>query len=433
MRAKARKSCPNCLRLQAKLDAQEARLEAIEATVVRLQEQLAAARKDSSTSSKPPSSDIVKPPKPPPPEGQDKRRIGGQPGHPKHERAAFSPESVNAGVDMFMVPFDFRAFVANTVADVDAGLIPISRIDDAVTRILRTKLRGGLFHLPKPSERQFANDQDAITDRSLARRAVRESLVLLKNNDNVLPLPRDVKVLLVGKSGDSIQNQTGGWSRTWQGGPAPFAPDDVNLNSDFPSGQSILGALRETVGEDHVTFSADASGVNVADFDVAIAAVGELPYAEFFGDVATADGNWRDPTNLAKRTLEHGVRYPEDRAVLEAVSGQGVPVVTVLMSGRVLYTNREINLSDAFVAAWLPGTEAGGITDVLFRSSSGPRRDFSGKLPFSWPRSACQTTVNIGDEDYDPQFPLGYGLTDGDDENLGVLDETPGPAEGCAK
>ena len=207
------------------------------------------------------------------------------------------PESVNAGVDMFMVPFDFRAFVANTVADVDAGLIPISRIDDAVTRILRTKLRGGLFHLPKPSERQFANDQDAITDRSLARRAVRESLVLLKNNDNVLPLPRDVKVLLVGKSGDSIQNQTGGWSRTWQGGPAPFAPDDVNLNSDFPSGQSILGALRETVGEDNVTFSADASGVNVADFDVAIAAVGELPYAEFFGDVATADGNWRDPTN----------------------------------------------------------------------------------------------------------------------------------------
>ena len=99
------------------------------------------------------------------------------------------PESVNAGVDMFMVPFDFRAFVANTVADVDAGLIPISRIDDAVTRILRTKLRGGLFHLPKPSKRQFANDQDAITDRSLARRAVRESLVLLKNNDNVLPLP----------------------------------------------------------------------------------------------------------------------------------------------------------------------------------------------------------------------------------------------------
>ena len=127
------------------------------------------------------------------------------------------------------------------------------------------------------------------------------------------------------------------------------------------------------------------------------------------------------------------MRYPEDRAVLEAVSGQGVPVVTVLMSGRVLYTNREINLSDAFVAAWLPGTEAGGITDVLFRSSSGPRRDFSGKLPFSWPRSACQTTVNAGDEDYDPQFPLGYGLTYRDDENLGVLDETPGPAEGCAQ
>ena len=343
------------------------------------------------------------------------------------------PESVNAGVDMFMVPFDYRAFVTNTIADVEAGLVPMSRIDDAVTRILRTKIRGRLLSMPKPSERQFAGDEDAIVDKSLARQAVRESLVLLKNNDDVLPLRRDVKVLLVGKSGDSLQNQTGGWSRSWQGGPAPFAPEDFNLNSDFPGGTSLLGALQETVGEDNVTFSEDATGVDVADFDVVIAAIGELPYAEFFGDVATADGNWRDPTNLARRTLEHGVRHPEDRAVLAAVSGQGVPVVTVLYSGRVLYTSAEINLSDAFVAAWLPGTEAGGITDVLFRSRHGKRRDFVGTLPFSWPRAACQTSVNAGDDDYDPLFPLGYGLTYRDDENLGALDEAPGPAEGCAE
>jgi beta-glucosidase len=342
------------------------------------------------------------------------------------------PAAVNAGVDMFMVPFDFRAFVENTVADVQAGTIPMSRIDDAVTRILRAKLRGGLFEMPQPSERELAGDEEAITNRPLARQAVRESLVLLKNNDGVLPLRRNKKILVVGKSADSIQNTTGGWSLTWQGGPAPFAPNDVNLNSDFPAGQSILSGIQEKVGEDNVTFSVDASGVDVTDYDAVIAVIGEFPYSEFFGDVATADGNWRDPDNLAKRTLEHGVRYPEDRAVLQAVSGQGVPVVTVLVSGRVLYTSTEINLSDAFVAAWLPGTEGGGVADVLFRKRSGKvNHDFEGRLPYSWPRSACQTAVNVGDADYDPLFAFGYGLDYHDDDNLDLLDETPGPSEGC--
>jgi beta-glucosidase len=343
------------------------------------------------------------------------------------------PQAVNAGVDMFMVPFDYRAFVTNTVADVREGRISMSRINDAVTRILRTKLRGGLFDLPKPSRRHLAGDQDAITDRPLARRAVRESLVLLKNNDRVLPLRRDQKILVVGKSADSIMNQTGGWTLTWQGGPAPFAPNDVNLNSDFPAGQSILAGIQETVGAGNVTFSADGSGVDVTDFDAVIAVVGEFPYSEFFGDVATADGNWRDPNNLAKRTLEHGIRYPEDRAVIEAVSGQGVPVVTVLMSGRVLFMNKEINLSDAFVAAWLPGTEGKGVADVLFRDRRGRVNfDFTGKLPYSWPRSACQTTVNVGDADYNPQFAFGYGLTYRSSTQVGQLDDTAGPAEGCS-
>ncbi len=201
------------------------------------------------------------------------------------------PAAVNAGVDMFMVPFDFRAFVENTVADVQAGTIPMSRIDDAVTRILRAKMRGGLFEMPQPSERELAGDEEAITNRPLARQAVRESLVLLKNNDGVLPLRRNKKILVVGKSADSIQNTTGGWSLTWQGGPAPFAPDDVNLNSDFPAGQSILSGIQEKVGEDNVTFSVDASGVDVTDYYAVIAVIGEFPYSEFFGDVATADGN----------------------------------------------------------------------------------------------------------------------------------------------
>jgi beta-glucosidase len=341
------------------------------------------------------------------------------------------PQAVNAGIDLFMVPHDWRAFIPNTIADVEAGDIPMSRIDDAVTRILRVKLRAGLFDAPRPSERDLAGDEDNLVDRELARRAVRQSLVLLKNNDRVLPLRRNRQILVVGKSADSIQNQTGGWTLSWQGGPWLFGPNDVNLNSDFPNGQSILSGIQEKVGAENVTFSADASGVNVGDFDAVIAVIGETPYAEVFGDVATQIGN-RDSPDTSLRTLELGVRHPEDRAVLEAVSGQGVPVVTVLLSGRVLYANAEINLSDAFVAAWLPGTEGGGVADVLFRRRNGRiNHDFEGKLSYSWPRSACQTTVNVGDDDYDPQFAFGYGLTYRNRTEVGELDATPGPLEGC--
>ncbi|HKE14432.1 MAG TPA: glycoside hydrolase family 3 protein [Kofleriaceae bacterium] len=337
--------------------------------------------------------------------------------------------AVNAGIDLFMVPFDWRAFIPNTIADVEAGIIPMSRIDDAVTRILRVKLRAGLFDLPRPSQRTFAGDPQNLVDRELARRAVRESLVLLKNNDRVLPLARDQRILVVGKSADSIQNQTGGWTLSWQGGPWLFGPNDANANSDFPAGQSILSGIQEAAGTANVTFSADASGVNVADYDAVIAVIGETPYAETFGDVATQIGN-RDSTDTSLRTLELGVRQPEDRAVLQAVGGQGVPVVTVLLSGRVLFANTEINLSDAFVAAWLPGTEGGGVADVLFRRSNGHvNNDFTGTLSYSWPGAACQN-ANVGDGE-EPQFAFGYGLTYHSHTTVGVLDETPGPAAGC--
>jgi beta-glucosidase len=341
------------------------------------------------------------------------------------------PQAVNAGIDLFMVPQDFRTFVPNTVADVRAGLIPMSRIDDAVTRILRVKLRAGLFDQPRPSERSFANDPDHLVDRALARRAVRESLVLLKNNHGVLPLRTDRKILVVGKNADSIQNQTGGWSLTWQGGPWLFGPNDANVNSDFPTGESILAGIRDKVGATNVTFSIDGAGVDVREFDAVIAVIGETPYSENFGDVATALGN-RNSDDTSLRTLEHGVRKPEDRAVLRAVSGQGVPVVTVLVSGRALYTNTEINLSTAFVAAWLPGTEGGGVADVLFRKRNGSAaNDFTGKLPVSWPRSACQTSLNVGDPGYHPQFAFGYGLTYRSRTQVSVLDETAGPLAGC--
>jgi beta-glucosidase len=180
-----------------------------------------------------------------------------------------------------------------------------------------------------------------------------------------------------------------------------------------------------------VTFSVDAAGIDVRQFDAVIAVIGETPYSETFGDIATAQGN-RNSDDTSLRTLELGRRMPEDRAVLQAVSGHGVPVVTVLVSGRALYANAELNLSNAFVVAWLPGTEGGGVADVLFRKrNGGVANDFTGKLPLSWPRSACQVPVNIGDAGYNPQFAFGYGLTYRSRTRVGVLDETAGPLTGC--
>ena len=345
-------------------------------------------------------------------------------------------QAINAGIDLFMVPQEWEQFIADTIDLVNRGEVPMSRIDDAVTRILRVKLRAGLFHLARPSMRPFAGMAEELVSRKLGREAVRKSLVLLKNNGEVLPLRRDARILLVGKSGDSIPNQCGGWSLGWQAAP----PFDDNTNATFPNGQSVLSALREVVGSANVTFSPAADGVNVPDHDAVIAVIGETPYAEFIGDIIWNPlYNWGPtqgappPGHAARETLEHAVRNPEDLAVLDTVSGQGVPVVTVFLSGRPLYANRELNRSDAFVAAWLPGTEAGGITEVLFRDARGRvRYDFQGRLPFSWPRSACQTPLNAGDPDYDPLFPLGFALSYRKSVDLPQLDETPGPAAGCS-
>jgi beta-glucosidase len=284
----------------------------------------------------------------------------------------------------------------------------MARIDDAVTRILRVKMRAGVFEQPKPSAREHAGEEAALLAPELARRAVRQSLVLLKNTGNVLPLAAGSRLLVVGKSADSMQNQTGGWTLTWQG--------TGNTNSDFPVGTTILGGLREAVGAANVTFSENADDVQPGDYDAVIAVIGETPYAEGVGD-------------LGRRTLEAAQRFPEDLAVLERVTGRGTPVVTVLVTGRPLWVNKELNRSAAFVVAWLPGTEGGGVADLLVQ---GPRTGvgFTGRLTFSWPRSACQATVNVGDADYDPLFPYGYGLANGETGSVGELDET-GPAGGC--
>ncbi|MFZ6654566.1 glycoside hydrolase family 3 N-terminal domain-containing protein [Undibacterium sp. TJN19] len=320
------------------------------------------------------------------------------------------PQAINAGVDMIMVPDAWKNFIANTIAQVKSGEIPVARIDDAVTRIIRVKLRAGLFG-KKPSENAYAGKQDALQDRALARQAVRESLVLLKNDGGILPLARNRKILVVGKSADTISNQVGGWSLTWQG--------TDNNNVDFPNADSILTGIRDAVGTDFVDFSIDAKGVDVSRYDAVIAVIGETPYAEMYGDIGPSG------------TLRHTGRFPEDLAVLQAVAGKGRPVVTVFLSGRPLYVNDLMNLSDSFVAAWLPGSEGKGVADVLFRGKEGaPAYDFTGTLSFSWPKTVCQTSLNFDDAHYSPLFKLGYGLNYRSTLKLGKLSNTY-PSGGC--
>jgi beta-glucosidase len=311
-------------------------------------------------------------------------------------------QAINAGIDMVMVPDNWRAFIANTIAQVQAGEIPMARIDDAVARILRVKLRAGMFG-KKPSQGRYAGQPEALQARALARQAVRQSLVLLKNNGAVLPLARRKKILVVGKSANSVQNQTGGWTLGWQG--------TGNPNSNFPLADSILDGIRQAAGGANVVFSETAQGVDVNRFDAVIAVIGETPYAEGSGDIVASD------------TLRHSGRYPEDLHVLQAVAGKGKPVITLLLSGRPVYANDLLNRSDAFVAAWLPGTEGKGVADVLFRNASGGiDHDFSGRLSFSWPKAPCQTALHRGEPGYAPLFARGYGLSYGSKVAVGELE-----------
>jgi beta-glucosidase len=313
--------------------------------------------------------------------------------------------AINAGIDMIMVPGAWQAFITNTIAQVESGEISMARIDDAVTRILRVKMRLGLLgpktSKGKPSTRPFAGQASllgAAEHRAVARDAVRKSLVLLKNKNDVLPLDTSIDVLVAGKTADNIGNQSGGWTLTWQG--------NGNTNADFPNAQSIFAGIEEAVTATGgtATLSADGSAA-AAGFDAAIVVIGETPYAESVGDIGKF------------QTLEHALLHAEDLAVIERIRAQapGVPIVTVLVAGRPLYVNKELNRSDAFVMAWLPGGEGRGIADVLFGDHG-----FTGKLPFSWPGADCQTPLNHGDATGgEALFPFGFGLTYEDVDTLG--------------
>lgn len=305
------------------------------------------------------------------------------------------PQAVNAGVDMFMIPFknDWELFVDNIKNQITAGEVPMDRIDDAVSRILRVKLRTGVFDKPSPAKRKLAGKTEflgAPEHRACAREAVRKSLVLLKNDKKILPLKRDLRILVAGCGADSIALQAGGWSLTWQG--------NENSNKDFTGATSILDGIRKAV--ENVQYDPTGRGADRKKHDAAIVVIGDRPYAEYRGDI---EGGL---------TLEHAQTHPEDIAVLESIRQAGVPIVTVFLSGRPLCVNRELNCSDAFVAAWLPGSEGSGIADVLFTTKAGNvNHDFSGKLSFSWPKKPCQAAVNLNDSVYEPLFPFGHGLT----------------------
>ncbi len=321
------------------------------------------------------------------------------------------PQAFNAGLDMFMAPDSWRGLYDNTLKQVKDGTIPMERLDEAVTRILRVKFRAGVFDGVAPSKRPLGGDFKMLNSpeqRALARDAVRQSLVLLKNNGGLLPLAANKHVVVTGDGADNISKQSGGWTITWQGTGLS--------NADFPGGTSVWGGVRAAVKAAGGTAELSADGSYRKKPDVAIVVFGENPYAEFQGDlkVQTLPGSMTQHLEIMKK-------YQDEK----------IPVVAILLSGRPLWQNRELNRANAYVAAWLPGTEGGGIADVLFRKKDGAvNYDFTGKLAFSWPRDATGTPLNVNKEPYDPLFAYGFGLSYAAPAELAALPEDPGvPAE----
>jgi beta-glucosidase len=287
--------------------------------------------------------------------------------------------SANAGMDMFMVPNTYRELYGHLLELVKENRVPMSRIDDAVTRILRVKAAMGLLDAQPAlvADRKLHSSFGSAEHRAVARECVRGSLVLLKNERKTLPIAKHVgRIHVAGKSADDIGNQCGGWTISWQG----------NSGNVTTGGTTILKAIQESVSpQTKVTFAKDGSGASGADVGVVV--IGETPYAEMIGD--------RKDLTIAD----------EDVAAVEAVKQAGIPVVIVLLSGRPMIIDKVLDKADAFVAAWLPGTEGRGVTDVLFGDYN-----FYGTLSFSWPRSMDQIPINVGDANYDPLFKYGYGL-----------------------
>ncbi len=293
------------------------------------------------------------------------------------------PQALMAGVDMYMAPDTWKPIYADLLAKARAGAIPMSRIDEAVTRILEVKARLGVFEAGKPSSRPYSGEWNRLGSadhRALAREAVRKSLVLLKN-DGVLPLKPGGRLLVAGEGADDIARQSGGWTLTWQGTGLD--------NAKFPGATSLWTGLKQAVEAGGGSAQLSPDGSFDRKPDAAVVIFGETPYAEFQGDRATLA---LDPERTGPFET------------MRKLKAQGIPVVAVMVTGRPLYASPALNTADAFVTAWLPGSEGGGLADVLVGDRAGkPRFDFSGKLPVAWPRTAAMADGAL--------FDFGYGLT----------------------
>ena len=313
-------------------------------------------------------------------------------------------QSINAGMDMIMAPEDWKPLLFNTIEQVKRGEITQERIDEAVRRILSAKFAARLFDAPMPSVR--AEPLLALVGsqphREVARKAARKSLVLLKNNGGTLPISPTANVLIAGAGADRIEMQTGGWTITWQG--------TGNHNETFPGATSIFAGLQQALTDAGGSAELSVDGSFNQQPDVAVVVFGETPYAEGQGDVGTLAWQQEDQRDLR---------------LLQALKSQGIPVVAVLLSGRPMWMNAELNAADAFVAAWLPGSEGGAIADVLVAGADGkPRHDFAGRLSFDWPNAdlnASDPALPVSDH----LFAYGYGLSYAEPGEVGLLNEVP--------
>lgn len=303
--------------------------------------------------------------------------------------------ALNAGLDLYMAPDSWRGLFDGTMADLREGRITMARVDDAVRRILRVKFKLGLMG-PNRVSRGDPAMVGAPAHLALAREAVAKSLVLLKNEGGVLPVKPGARVLIAGPGADSMAMQAGGWTISWQG-------TDTTA-SDFPKGQTIGRAIAEAVRGSGGQAELALDGRSRLRPDVAIVVMGEEPYAEFQGDVS----------HLAFRPRKG------EEELIARLKAQGTKVVVVFLSGRPMFVSALINRADAFVAAWLPGTQGEGVADVLVAARDGkPRRDFTGRLPFAWPADARSPLAA-------PLWQTGHGLSYAAPATVGRLNEDPG-------
>lgn len=336
---------------------------------------------------------------------------------------------VNAGIDMFMVSEKWKAFGESLKHHVEMGTVPMERINDAVRRILYVKIKYGIFEKPRPAERFWSNHASfgSKAHREVAREAVRKSLVLLKNDGDILPLRKGSRIIVAGKNANDCGHQCGGFTVAWQGLSDQKNGSDENLDSTLTSvygsnagvqkgkiegGTSIWDGIRALAP--HAELNPKGNKADPSKHDVGIVVIGETPYAEGMGDIRKGDDTIVEMGSQIKglmkvlhpygATLVLNELHPEDLKAIKNITDKGIPAIVMLISGRPLLIEKELHASSAFVAAWLPGSEGAGIADVLFGDY-----DFHGTLSFSWQKHA-DAQLHKDDHPYEPLFPFGYGL-----------------------